>query len=484
MVVESVDDPRELEEAARLARERGKVIIGLQLGQSESGRGIAQSHTGAIAGEQRLVSAWLGRLGIVLADTAEEMGRIASLVLKVGMPDPRRGTFIATVSGGGAGLAADMAARYQVQLAQLEPETRERLRELLPDGAFIGNPLDVQTGDGHAVYTAITDDPNVELLIEPWMLPWPDDVWHWQRSALMRIVAIAENAQVPLLVGSHFMQPLNEFAAELGSRPGVSVTTSLPLTMAALGKLYAAAGHYNSRPAAAAAAPRPAESAGAGERATEHDGGLITEVQARKLLTAAGLPVVKGVVASDLDELVAGASVLTRPWVAKLVAEGVGHKGRVGGVRLGLSDEAALREACEAIAAAASAAGVATREQIAFLVTETEFGPELLIGALRDPVAGASLTVAVGGWAAESGQIFGILPLPITREELWGRVREWRLDLLGDRVAGLVEFLTDLGDAFAGGLLAEYATVEINPLMLTSHGPSVVDALIVRSGAR
>jgi hypothetical protein len=153
-------------------------------------------------------------------------------------------------------------------------------------------------------------------------------------------------------------------------------------------------------------------------------------------------------------------------------------------VRLGLSDEAALREGCEAIADAATAAGVATREQIAFLVTETEFGPELLIGALRDPVAGPTVTVAVGGWAAESGQIFGIVPLPVTREELWERVREWRLDhLLGDRVAGLVDFLSDLGDEFAGGVLAQYATVEINPLMLTDHGPSVVDALIVRGSA-
>ena len=479
-VVESVDDPRELEEAARLARERGKVIICLQLGQSESGRGIAQSHTGAIAGEQRLVAAWMQRLGIVLADTAEEMGRIASLVLKLGMPDPDRGTFVATVSGGGAGLAADLAARYDVRLAQLEPRTEARLRELLPDGAFVGNPLDVQTGDGHAVYTAITNDPNVQLLIEPWMLPWPDDFWHWQRSALLRIVGIAEDAEVPLLVGSHFMQPLNEFAAELGRRPGVSVTTSLPLTMAALGKLYAAAAPYSAGPAAAAAAPRPADEADA----SSDSNGLITEVQAREILAAAGLPVVRGVVSSDLDELAAGAIELSRPWVAKLVAAGVGHKGRVGGVRLGLSDEAALRAGCEAIADAATAAGVATREQIAFLVTETEFGPELLIGAIRDPVAGPTVTIAVGGWAAESGQVFGTLALPVTHDELWERVREWRLDhLLGDRVGGLVDFIADLGESFASGSLSEYTTVEINPLMLTGHGPSVVDALIVRGSA-
>lgn len=475
MVTESIDDPAVLEHAARLAREQGKVIICLQLGQSESGRGIAQSHTGAIAGEQRLVAAWLQHLGIVLADTAEEMGRIASLVLKLGMPDPDRGTFVATVSGGGAGLAADLAARYKVQLAELEPATMERLHELLPDGAFIGNPLDVQTGDGQAVYTAITSDPNVQLLIEPWMLPWPDDVWHWQRSALLRIVGIAEQAGVPLLVGSHFMQPLNPFAEDLDHHPGVSVTTSLPLTMSALGKLYAAAQPYSAAPAAAAAAWRPAESV---------EPGLITEVEARKILEGAGLPVVKGVVGADLDELIAGAGELTRPWVAKLVAEGVGHKGRVGGVRLGLADEQALREGCGAIADAAIAAGVATREQIGFLVTETEFGPELLIGALRDPVAGPSVTVAVGGWAAESGQVFGTIPLPVGREELQTLAKRWRLDhLLGDRVDGLVDFLAELSDSFATGQLSEYTTVEINPLMLTGHGPSIVDALIVRGSA-
>jgi acyl-CoA synthetase (NDP forming) len=312
------------------------------------------------------------------------------------------------------------------------------------------------------------------------MLPWPDDVWHWQRAALMRIVGIAEDAEVPLLVGSHFMQPLNEFAAELGHRPGVSVSTSLPLTMAALGKLYAAAGHYAAGTSVSPPLPRATDSAGQTGEAHE----LITEVKAREILTTAGLSVVRGVVATDVDNVVEAAGGLSRPWVAKLVAEGVGHKGRVGGVRLGLSEVAALREGCEAIAAAATAAGVATRDQISFLITETEFGPELLIGALRDPVAGPTITVAIGGWAAESGQVFGTLALPVTREELARKIREWRLDhLLGDRVDGLVGFLIDLADAFGEGALSQYTTVEINPLMLTSHGPSIVDALIVRGSA-
>ena len=43
------------------------------------------------------------------------------------------------------------------------PTTEATLRELLPEGAYVGNPLDVQTGDGQAVYTALASDPGGRL---------------------------------------------------------------------------------------------------------------------------------------------------------------------------------------------------------------------------------------------------------------------------------------------------------------------------------
>jgi acyl-CoA synthetase (NDP forming) len=472
-VVESVDEPDEVASAARLAADTGKTIIVLPLGQSDAGRGIAQSHTGAVVGEQRLISVWLQSLGIVLADSAEQLGRIAALVAKVGRPRAGKGTFIATVSGGGAGLSADLAARNGVRLAHVQDSTRGRLRELLPAGAYIGNPLDVQTGDGNAVYTAIAEDPNVELMIEPWMLPWPDDELHWQRDALERIAGIADRAGVPLVVGALFNQPLNEWATGFGDRTGVSVTPNLEMTMAALGKLYAAIGP---------AAPTPSATDVTDDTSRgSASSGLISEVQARGLLERAGLPVVRGVVAANVDELVEHVGELRKPWVAKLALPEVGHKGRIGGVRLGLSDTEALRAACAGISASATAAGASDGSDIAFLVTETEFGAELLVGALRDPVAGPSLTVAVGGWAAESGLVFGTVPLPATSDQLRQVVRSWNLDhLLGEsRADDLAGFLAMLGKQFAIGDLAQFATVEINPLMLTDHGPSIVDALIV-----
>jgi hypothetical protein len=106
------------------------------------------------------------------------------------------------------------------------------------------------------------------------------------------------------------------------------------------------------------------------------------------------------------------------------------------------------------------------------------------VGALRDPVAGASVTVAVGGWAAESGATFGTAalnggPQAARLVDGWGLPR-----LLGERRSGqLAGFLDQLATAFVKGPLTGYATVEINPVMLTEHGPVIVDALLVADGS-
>jgi acyl-CoA synthetase (NDP forming) len=467
--VESVDDAAGIEAAAAEAERAGKLLVFMTLGHSAGARQLAASHTGAVVGEQRLLAAWLRSIGVVLADSPEQVGRIARLFGTLGRPDARRGTFIATVSGGGAGLTGDLAARHGVRLATPTEATVERLRELLPAGAHIGNPLDVQTGESVAVYSAIAADENVQFLIEPWMLPWPNEELHWQRTALERIARIAGSFDVPLLVGSLFHQPLNGWAEDFGAQPGVCVTPDLELTAAALGKLYG----FDGAPASAAGLDS------SGSAATE---GLVAEAGAREVLEAAGLPVVAGGVARDAAGAVELAARLRAPWVVKLSAADVGHKERIGGVRIGLRTADEVRAACEDIAASAREAGVTG--EVAYLVSEMAFGPELLVGALRDPVAGASLTVAVGGWAAESGATFGTAALnggPQAAELVrgWGLAR-----LLGERRAGqLAEFLERLATAFVGGALARYATVEINPVMLTAEGPVIVDALLVADGS-
>ena len=336
----------------------------------------------------------------------------------------------------------------------------------------MGNPLDVQTGDGTAVYSTLAGDPGVDYLIEPWVLPWPDGTptYRWQQAALERIVGIGREHGIPVIVGSLFQQPLSAWAEELGRRPGVSVTPDLDLTLAALGKLSPA----SEAPATAEHDETPGPPAAA----------IVAEARAREILAAAGLPVVAGHEAAGADEVVALARALRAPFALKVSLPDVGHKERIGGVKLGLSNEQELRAACSAIAASAVAAGAAASEaEVGFLLTEMRFGAEVLVGALRDPVAGPTLTVGVGGWGAEAGAVFGTVVLPKDAAALAELAARWRLPhLLGERrTRALVGVLEQVAAAFAGGELEGYQAVELNPVILDGEGAVVVDALLVEA---
>jgi succinyl-CoA synthetase beta subunit len=207
---------------------------------------------------------------------------------------------------------------------------------------------------------------------------------------------------------------------------------------------------------------------------------MVTEAEGRDVLARIGLPIVAGRACAGVAEVVRVAQDLAGPLVLKLSAPGVGHRERLGGVRLGLTGAAALRRAATEIAASAEAAGIAATD-VGFLVEEQVLGPEVLVGAVRDPVAGPTLTVAVGGWAAEAGATFGTVVLPATPAEFAGAADRWRLPhLLGERrTAELVGLLAAVADEFVGGALAGYRTVELNPVVLSAAGPRVVDVLMI-----
>ena len=480
-VLETIREPDRFERAVELARREGKEIIVLMLGTSSRGRSAAASHTGAVIGEQRILAAYFEKLGVLLAGNVIEQARLASLVRVVGRPDPAQGVFVITASGGGAAMTADIAERHGVPMAALSPETTERVREMIPPGPYIGNPLDVTAGNGPGgvkpVYDVVCAEPTVGMLIEPYVLPWPTDQVgnRWHRDALDRVVESAGVRDLPVLVVSVYDQQPSDWARTFAEHPRVSLTAGLEETMSALAKLYRAGGSSDfeaRQPAAAASDTRTSVAAG---------GTLLGEAEGREILEAAGLAVARGGVAATEDEAVALAASLTAPVVVKIGVQGVGHKGRVGGVHVGLVGEDAVRSACRSIAASAREHGLAADGPVPVIVAEMKFGPELLVGAIRDIVAGPSVTVAVGGWAAESGRTFGTVALPLGTEEAAHLVESWGLRALvgGARADGFASFLDTLAASFTAGALARYTTVEINPVILAADGPVAADVLLI-----
>ncbi len=355
-------------------------------------------------------------------------------------------------------------------LARLGAETEAALRALLPEGAYVGNPLDVQTGDGHAVYSALAADPGVGYLVEPWPLPWPDDSarFPWQRAALERIAAIGRAHGTPVAVASLFEQAPTAWARGLEDGGGVSVTPDLELTMAALGRL--------ARPAAREHAGAPDAAPVRGDRTG--GGGRRSGGAGRR--RAAGGPGRRGGHGG-------GGGGPGRRAAGTARGQGLARRRRPQGPHRRRPPRAHVARArCAPRARRSPRAPLPPAPSlrpadVRFLVTEMAFGPEVLAGALRDPVAGPTVTVAVGGWAAEAGATLGTIVGAPGVAALEALARGWDAPrLLGARrTADLVAFLERFAAAFAAGALAGYGTVEINPLILAPGGPVIVDALLV-----
>lgn len=474
-VIESITDVGALADAVAAGRAKGKQFIWLLLGQSEDGKRVAASHTGAVIGDQRIMRAWLEELGVILVSSFDELTRTAALFLQLGRPGPRKGVFFLATSGGASGIAADTAASSGLPLAQITEETTAILRANVLSGTTVGNPLDITTHGGpaavKAIWDAVAHDPNVGLMIEPIGLSWPDDTdeRRWHRAGMLVPVEVSARTGVPLVYSSLMEQPMTDFVQRiLDENPQVSVNTGFATTVSSLARLY---DHSED------AAPAPAS-----HGAPVDPESVVDEAPAREILAGLGFPVVRGFVATSAADARDGAQDVPAPWVAKVAVEGLGHKGRVGGVRLGLTTLDELEEACEDITAKVVEFGIAAAEDVGFMVQQMVFGPEVLVGLVRDRVAGPAAVVGVGGWAAESASIFATIPLPASKAHIAELVTGSALPRLigADKADELIDLLAGLTEQFTAGALVQYDTVELNPVIMAGDGPKVADALLVR----
>ena len=142
--IESARDGRRLFEILRAARGAKPVVI-LKGGRTQQGRAAAASHTGSLAGDDRVWVALARQTGCVLVDTLEQF--IDTLLLFQALtPQPRHPTKRVALFGNGGGtsvLATDYYARLGLNVTPFGRDTIDRLAALgLPPGTSITNPVD------------------------------------------------------------------------------------------------------------------------------------------------------------------------------------------------------------------------------------------------------------------------------------------------------------------------------------------------------
>ena len=146
--LESLPDGRRFFETLRYTAERKPVVI-LKGGRTPQGQRAALSHTGALAGDDRLWTALSRQTGAAIVSSVDEL--IDTLIvfqcLQPRCERPGDGAFVVGNGGGASVLATDLMTRIGMRVPRLGDETRRALQMLdLPAGTSLDNPMDTPSG--------------------------------------------------------------------------------------------------------------------------------------------------------------------------------------------------------------------------------------------------------------------------------------------------------------------------------------------------
>ena len=128
-------------EAFEAARQSQKPILMIKSGRSEAGRAAALSHTGALAGADKIFDAVLTQYDVQRVDSLTDAIDIAYVAALADPPSGDGRLGIVTISGGAGVLMADQASAEGLALPPPSEAAQAALAELIPY-ASASNPLD------------------------------------------------------------------------------------------------------------------------------------------------------------------------------------------------------------------------------------------------------------------------------------------------------------------------------------------------------
>lgn len=177
MYMEGYPDARKLiDTMARIVKK--KPIVVLKVGRSEEGASAANSHTGSLAGSDKVYDSAFKQYGIIRVDTIEELLDTMKAFDRLPLPMDEN-LFILTQAGGPGIYCTDALSKTkQIKMPIIEDTTKEKLRKVLPSMASVCSP------EGYADITAsatvehhvnslkvVLEDPNVSSVVLITIIP-------------------------------------------------------------------------------------------------------------------------------------------------------------------------------------------------------------------------------------------------------------------------------------------------------------------------
>jgi acyl-CoA synthetase (NDP forming) len=167
MHLEDLKDGRAFVAAAQRITKKKPVVV-LKAGRTAMGARAASSHTGALAGDDKVYDDILRQAGVVRAPGLHEMLEYArGLPL---LPTPQGENVVIITGAGGSGvLLSDACVENGLSLMDIPPDLDEAFRRFIPPFGAAGNPIDITGGEPPSTYEATIrlglEDPRIHALI-------------------------------------------------------------------------------------------------------------------------------------------------------------------------------------------------------------------------------------------------------------------------------------------------------------------------------
>jgi len=477
LYLEGVKDGRHfLEQALEVSRE--KPIVALKVGRYASSQAAVASHTGALAGIESAYNAAFRRAGVIRADTTEQLFDWARALAWCPLPDGPA-VAVLTNAGGPGVTAVDALESKGLQLADLDPDTRAALANLLNPAASSNNPVDMLAAATPQQYASclqiLLDDPGVDSV----MVILPPPPMHTAAGIAKAIIPVIYTASKPVVValmGENLIQEAVEHfrAAQV---PDYRFPERAAEALAVLHQRSAYISHLAAREEEIQAPLQDTQPAPV-EAILEKYGSneFLGEQDSFDLVSAYGIQSLPPRLAQEAEQAVRIADEIGYPVAMKVSSPQISHKSDVDGVLLNLKDAEEVVAGFEAIKnnareklPAAEISGVHIQAMLAG-------GQDVIIGAIQDHQFGTLVMFGSGGIEVEQVKdvYFGLAPVTLKEAEnmisaTWAgkKLAGFRGVPAADRAA-VVDSLVRLAQLAAD--FPSLAEIEINPLTVLEPG--------------
>jgi acetyltransferase len=473
---------REITSSAR----KPKPIIALKAGRTLLGARAASSHTGSLAGSDKVYDAIFEQCGVVRVETLEELFDYVKAFSSQPLPQGNC-MAIVTNSGGPGILATDSCIRYGMSIAAFSPATLKKLRSILPATASLHNPIDLvaeaQAEQYEGTLQAVLDDKNVHSAI---VILTPTAFTDVENIARV-IVKTAKKSNKPMcccFLGVYDVSRGIDIL-EANRIPAYRFPESAARALSEMARFT----RWLQRPKTdikifkvdKSRAQEILQAARAEGRKS------LYEQEAYEILRAYRFPVVKSFLAESENRAVEAAAEIGFPVVLKIASPDVLHKFDFGGVKLDVKNTAEVRKAYYSILKNVLAGKPDARITGVTVEEMAPPGKEVILGMNRDPQFGPLLMFGLGGIYVEALEDVNFRLAPIRELTATMMIKKTRTFKILDGFRGGPVY--DIG-AIADCLMRlsqlvidfkEIQELDLNPLLVYEKGQGckIVDARII-----